>query len=56
MKCVKMFDGDYKDRVVRVPDSVAEKVVAAGRGEYSGKLAWKKQYEDKSKRESLSRV
>jgi hypothetical protein len=41
MKCVKMFDGDYKDRVVRVTDEMAREIVSDGRGEYAPKEPWK---------------
>jgi hypothetical protein len=40
-KCVKMFDGQYEDRVIRVPDRYALKLVGDGRAEYSPREPWK---------------
>jgi hypothetical protein len=36
-----MFDGEYKDKIVRVPDMYALKLYLAGRAEYSPRGPWK---------------
>ena len=41
-KCVKMFDGDYKDTVIRVPDKMAFNLVhVEARAVYVPKAEWK---------------
>lgn len=42
-KCIKMHDGNYAGKVIRVPDKYARKLVGAARAEYSAKEAWKTQ-------------
>ena len=40
-KCVKMLNGKYKDKVIRIPDDYAFDLVHEGRAEYAPKEAWK---------------
>ena len=41
-KCVRMFDGEYEGRIVRVPDSYAAELVHIEcRAEYVTKADWK---------------
>lgn len=41
-KCVRMFDGEYEGRIVRVPDSLAAQLVHIEcRAEYVPKADWK---------------
>ncbi len=40
-KCILMHDGQYKDKVVRVPDVYARELVAADRAEYKPRVDWK---------------
>jgi hypothetical protein len=40
-KCIKMFDGQYEGKVVRVPDKYALKLVGDNRAEYSPREPWK---------------
>ena len=41
MKCIKMFDGQYAGKIVRVPDNYALKLYLAARAEYSPREPWK---------------
>jgi hypothetical protein len=47
-KCIKMFDGIFENRIVRVPDSYAAELVHIDkRAEYVPKADWKKEGERK---------
>lgn len=40
-KCIKMHDGPYEGKEVRVPDDYARRLVREGRAHYVPKEAWK---------------
>ena len=42
-KCVKMRDGEYAGKAIRVPDDYARELVSAERAEYVNKDEWKRQ-------------
>lgn len=52
-KCVIMRDGEYANRVIRVPDDYAYELVSNDRAEYVSKEIWKEAGRSKLKKEGV---